>query len=211
MRRTLWWIGLCVAILSLVGAIKFFTDGREWHRRFDEWLVARPIDLPVDLSAPGTFEGSFLQTCSVTHAEVIEVVTPDTPTGGAPDAERFTGLQGVLTIMDEHGREVLREKLPPSWEILGPNSEATRVFRVRPFREGRYRLTVDVAAGAPALSGVAQRLVARYELCGLERLPGTVFLFLSAGCALACFVVTCVLIGTCLPARHRDTSAPPRT
>lgn len=199
MRRILWWVIAGTALLFAAGAALFFQQGRDWHRRFDEWLVARPVDLEVDLSVPGTFSAPLLQTCSVAHAEVFELLTPDSPV--TPDADVLEGLQGALRVTDADGREVTAETFPPSREVLGPRTEGLLLFRILPFPAGGYTVSLDVTSGAPALAGMRQRLVARYELCGMERLPGTIAYAFSAGFGLVGIVLGVILLATGLRAR----------
>lgn len=201
MRRVLWWISAGSAVLFAGGAVLFLTQGIEWHRRFDEWITARPAELTVDLSTPGLFEAELDQTCSIAHAEVFELVPADGSAAFGTDPGTLKGLEATLRIIDSGGRVVLTEPFPPTGEWLGPRSDGLVVFRVAPFATGRYRVEVDVTAGASGLAGVKQRLVARYELCGLERLPGTIAYGFSAGCGMTALLIGAVLGGMMAGAR----------
>lgn len=195
MRRVLWWISVCSAVLFAGGGVLFLTQGYAWHRRFDEWVTARPVELELDLGTPGVFEAELDQTCSIAHAEVFELVPLAEPAAPGMDPAVLDGLIATLRIVDLGGRVVLTERFPPAGEVLGPRSDGLVVFRVVPFATGRYRAVVEVEAGASGVAGVKHRLVARYELCGLERLPGTIAYWFSTGCAAAALVIGAVLVG----------------
>jgi hypothetical protein len=64
-------IGAIIAVGLLAGAVKFAIDYRRMDRQFYEWFDARPLNVAVDLSQPGTVTAPFHQTCQVSHGEAF--------------------------------------------------------------------------------------------------------------------------------------------
>lgn len=197
-------VGIGGVLLCLAGSVHFYGAANAWERRFDEWLLARPIELDVDLSAPGSFEGLFDQTCSIAHGEVIDLRIEDARGAPVEDAGVLEGLRAVVHITDQRGDEVFSERYPAPFDFTVPTGEVPALFGVWPFREGRYLLRLDVTSGAPALAGLRQRLVARYELCGLERAPAAIAFGLSVVCLVfsVCAGVPTLFVFLPIPLAH---------
>ena len=77
-------------------------------------------------------------------------------------------LDGELVAVNKQGVIDFNGTQSAPWPV-GDNLIPILFFE--PFRNGHYKLSLQVTEGIPELAGVSQRLVARYRLCGLEMLP----------------------------------------
>jgi len=175
-------VALSIAGVLLIVGVVFLFGYYHYDRQFTEWQDARPIDIPVDLSKPGTFSGRFTQTCRVAHGEGIFLIVAASALGNTSPTELLKSLRFTCVISDPGGRPVVEQKLSSeAWSGSRLEGGDIDLISFLPFPEGEYDLTLTVEQGAPALAGVEQRLQARYLLCGLERFPATVSLLLGAG------------------------------
>lgn len=176
-------LGMLAAItgLLIVGAITTGRSADAYDRKFHEWLVAAPCDLAVDLSAPGKWQGRFIQTCGVSHGEPVRLWATGPDEAPIDDIAVLDGLEGSLRIVHADGAVVAESSLPGYPGGVAPPEGAIPLAHLTPFREGEYEVVVQVTSGAPALAGAQQRLTAAYELCGLERLPAQLGELISGG------------------------------
>lgn len=193
--------------LLVVGAVRTGRSARDYDRRFEAWLVAVPCDFAVDLSAPGHWEAPFVQTCDISHGEPIRLWTIGPAGELLDDRAVLDDLSGTLRIIDSDGAVVAETSLPGHAGSVAPPEGAIALGALPPFRQGEYRVQVEVAHGAPALAGIPQRLTAEYELCGMERLPAQLGYLLSGamwvGSALA--GLTTALVAILRSAENRAT------
>jgi hypothetical protein len=162
------------------------------RRRADAAQSAEPIRIEVDLSQPGTYSGEFVHSFLGAHDEALRIQTEPTfatteearaSVAGLKGRVTFTTLEGVVA----HERELNPEWCGSSWVTHG---NAVPAFSFYGLDKGTYRMTLIVEEGAPALAGVPQTLVARYELCGLEYLPAEICVWAS----IACFLIAGVIV-----------------
>ena len=187
-------VTLSVAAVLLTVGVVFLLGYYHYDRQFAEWQDARPIDIPVDLSKPGTFSGRFIQTCRAAHGEAISLVVAPSATGGTSPADLIRPLRLRCVISDLRGLPVVEQEFRgEAWSASRFGGGDTDMISFSPFPEGEYNLTLTIAEGAPALAGMDQRLQARYLLCGLERFPATVSLLLGAGALVVAGIILLLL------------------
>jgi hypothetical protein len=196
-------IALVIAIaLFLLGA-KFFVESQNGYAQFRAWVVARPVNIEVDFSRVGTYSSTFEQTCSVSDSEIfgLEVVK----------SASLEGLEAHCIITDTNSNEAISLSLPdPNTYRKGIHFDnLVTLAGVRPFKNGTYQISISVSKGAPALSGIGQRFVARYWLCGMEQLPAA----LSRLASIICFIIGGIIMLTMfliavIKARKNKQSAP---
>ncbi len=182
--RWSWWraLGWVLVFGLAAGSAVFLIGGVRWGHRFEGWVTADPVGLEADLGVPARYSAPFHQTCAVAHAEVFGV---EFPVGAPADPEAaMRGLRATLTLEDSAGRALIREHVPdeyarrwPGWEW--PMEPLLRSEASVP--EGDYTMTLVVHQGADGLAGVRARIVARYELCGLELMPATFMNWIGIG------------------------------
>ncbi len=173
-----------LAFAFAAGAIAAGVRASRYYREFFQAFAATPAEGAIDLSKIGTTRMAFRSTYPMAHGVGLFLMLPEQPRGqaGEPAAECF-GLDGEFRISDHSGSTVWTGPIEPrvgapppgdpeSWNTVAP---AIDLASVDVFSRGDYTLTVDVRSPAAKLAGVAQRLVGRYELCGLEKLPAMVY------------------------------------
>jgi hypothetical protein len=210
-------IAIVIAVALFVFGAKFFVESQKGFAQFLAWFEAKPVDIEVDFSKPGTYSSGFEQTCSVSYSELFVLEVPesvfrnrDTDSVSLIDA-LLSKLEASCTITDSNGDEIATLALPD------PNSHRNGIFfdnlvplnEMPPFKNGTYRIFISVSKGAPALSGIKQRFAARYLLCGMEQLPAA----LSRLASIVCFIIGSVIVLTMLlmaviKARKNRQSAP---
>ncbi len=179
-----------IAALLLVCAVSsaLAVDGfHSWfrYRRMDAAAaVAEPLRLAVDLSKPGTYLGSFEQQFRHTCQQQFRLEFDGAPTTEAGWARLLEGMKATLRVFQETGPDVFTATLDDGSFVpaLATAAAVTRSPGVRrtPFSSGAYQIALKIESPAPALSGKAQFLTSRYELCGLEAMR-TGFLGLAGG------------------------------
>jgi hypothetical protein len=158
-----------IALLLAAAGVVFLLDAYRYHRDFYRWQEARPVDIPVDLSQPGEFTATFLQTCRISHGEALCLVLPHERVAGTTWPSQLSNLRFLCRILDMDGKEKMREELTDELPCGDGLLEGTiPLVWFAPFGNGTYEMTFTVTQGAPALRGVPQRLIGRYWLCGLE-------------------------------------------
>jgi hypothetical protein len=179
--------------LFLFGAM-FFIESQKGYAQFRAWLEARPVSIKVDFSKPGTYTSNFEQTCSVSHGEIFGLELPKSALDNKEINYLLEGLNANCVITDANGNEFISLALPD------PNTYRKSVYfdnlvtlnQEHPFENGTYHISISVSKGAPALSGIEQKFVARYLLCGIERLPADI----SRLASIVCFIVGGVTVLT---------------
>jgi len=165
-------VAYVVAGLLLVLAVHFFLKSGRLHREAEAWAVARPVEMPVDLSKPGHYSSSLVQVCPKCHSQVFCLSVPPQVAGKTAPTELLAGLQAKCTITDGAGKVIVSEALTSAlpWEDR-LFRRAIPLFSICPFERGTYTLSLSVTEGAAALAGVRQVFLARYRFCGIEFLP----------------------------------------
>jgi hypothetical protein len=204
-RWTIWraiWAG--VSLLLLGFGAKCFLDARRHQRQFDQWETAKPIDVTVDLSAPGQSTAPFHQTCSSSHSEAVLLRVPTNLLQTTTVTQLLAGLNAELEIIGQGAAtpiESARAELTWGQDTIGG---AIPIFFVSPFRKGDYQARLTVTSGAPALKGVPQRLEGHYLLCGIEAMPAMIGNILGLVSTIAGGLTGIIVL--CLVARGRRRS-----
>lgn len=198
-RKAVIVVQLLVCAISLALAVDGF---RSWvrYRRMDAAAVAEPLRIAVDLSKPGTYQGSFEQQFRHTCQQQFRRGFTGAPTTEAGWAPLLEGMKATLRVFHEHGPDVFTATLDENSFVPGLTTAAavTRSTGVRrmPFPGGTYQIALKVESPAPALSGKAQFLISRYELCGIEKmrtgilgLAGGIMTFIAMATAFGAFLV----------------------
>jgi hypothetical protein len=189
-HRIVW---LLIAATLIVATLYFAIDYQRKDRDFYECLDARPAAVTVDLSQPGKSTAPFKQTCALAHGEALYLVLPVATLTTQSVAQLLDGLDATITITDTHGNQVIRTKFT-DFEVGTSSTDPILLSHFDPFQNGDYVIAIDVAEGAPALLGSKQTVFAKYELCGMERLPATFAAVLSFACGIPGALVAMLVI-----------------
>ncbi len=191
-------VGVGAALMLAAGWS--FVEARIENRRVDTVRDARPVDGAVDFSKPGETASGFRQVSGISHFQYLLLELP----GRAGD--NATALVGDLRfgaeIRPREGAPIILA--PDNTAIAGEHRGAVELTRFHPPAPGDYTLIVRVQRGAPALAGIPQRLVMRYEFCGLEYFFSG--LLTLAGIA-AALVGLIIILLACLWRRRAAASA----
>jgi len=187
-------IGLVLAVLGIGLSICFGYTAVRMDADFHEWLVARPMETAIDLSEPGETTAPFHQTCGISHGEALYLECDLDDEARRNPEELLKGLAGVVVLRGTDGNEI--QTLEFSDETIRYWNDSILLAEFAPFRTGEYVATIRIDSGAPALAGKQQTIHAKYQLCGLERMPAQFSGAFAMGAGLIGLVAAvCVLPG----------------
>ncbi len=173
-RKAVIAVQLLICAISLALAVDGFRSWVRYRRMDAAAAVAEPLRIAVDLSKPGTYQGSFEQQFRHTCQQQFRLEFTGAPTTEAGLATLLEGMKATLRVFQETGPDVFTATLDEESFVpaLATAAAVTRSPGVRrmPFPGGMYQIALKVESPAPALSGKAQFLISRYELCGLEEM-----------------------------------------
>lgn len=158
-------------ILVVVGIFLLF-EAYRIRQEFYRQSETRPLDIAVDFSKTGDYTAPFSQTWRACHGQTINLRVPTNVLAGMSPSNLLASLDFKWQITDPTGKVVVDDDSSglPLWQDR-VNGDSIPLVYFRPFDLGEYMFKCIVNAGAPALSGVSQRLVCQYQPCGLEMLP----------------------------------------
>jgi len=185
-------MGFIITVSFAGAAIYFAVESYAAARNFDEWLVAEPVNVEVDLSRIGVIESPFNQTCQISHGESILLNVADAP----PDVNTLlTGLDGTLAIVDADGKSVVSASLARWHKSDSVSTDASIVLAdFLPFSNGDYTMRLEVTKPAIGLSKYKQRVHARYLLCGLEEMPAFILGVFAVGSGIVALLAGVICI-----------------
>ncbi|MCE5280037.1 MAG: hypothetical protein ABFD92_10810 [Planctomycetaceae bacterium] len=179
-------VGLVLAGVGLGFAIYLGSQARQMSAEFHQWLDARPMETGFDLSKPGEITVPFRQTCSSSHGEVL-CLKCDLPEAAKQNTEQLLkGLSGSVVIKDSQGNGIKGGEITADRSRYHDGEIILAAFA--PFSKGEYTATIRIDSGAPALAGKTQTIYAKYELCGLEKMPAGICTMLAGGAGLVALV-----------------------
>jgi hypothetical protein len=162
-----------------------------------------PICLPVDLSAPGTYRGTFRKSFGRNHADFLRLEASP-PFSSKEDLRKaVAGLSAVILVGDGASGPWQRVVKSDDWDFerWTPGEPVTIVIAV--YSVGDHDLCVRVDQPARGLAGRPHCLMGGYLMCGMEWMPSDV-LFIGAA---ICLVVGTALYVAALLIRPRRASA----
>ncbi len=165
-------VGLLVAVIGIGLSVWCARAAVRMNAEFHRWIDARPMETVIDVSKPGETTVPFHQTCSVSHGEAL-FLKCDLENQSKRNAEKVLGdLSGSVVIKDRNGSEIesvkINNKTVQDWD------GQIMLTGIAPFGSGDYVATIRVDSGAAALAEKQQTIYAKYQLCGLERMPATI-------------------------------------
>ncbi len=210
MKKPIPWgrgIAAVLAVVALCIAIPFASQWWQMRTECADAEATVLAVLPDALGTNGTVETDFAPKYDFTCKEmlVVEHELPDR--SGDNVTATVKGLRAQLTIVDRSGKAVLDEEVTddwfrPFWAKPGTNS-VLPAFPFDPVPPGEYRLRLTVKQPAMPLVGVPHRVVARYELCGIEHLATAYIGGIALVAALICLALTTgVIVVTRKKRRH---------
>jgi len=169
----------------------FLIEAYRLRQEFDRHIQARPLDLKVDLSQPGKFNGEFHQTWRACHSQTINLHVPANVIAKIPPSDLLAPLDFKWQITDSDGRVIVDNEFSGRLDWTDRfDGEAITLAYFRPFDLGTYTFGFTVITGAPQLAGIPQRLVSEYQACGLELLP----VFFTRALGIIALVVASIIL-----------------
>ena len=196
-------VGLIIAIVGIGVSIWYACIALRMNAEFYQWLDARPMESVIDLSKPGETTVAFHQTCHISHGEALYLES-DLDDESEQDTNRLLkDLSGSIVIKDLDGTDI--ESVAFNNETVQSWDGTIRIAEFAPFPDGDYVATIRVDSGAAALAGKQQTIYAKYELCGLERMPAMIAAVVALGAGIIGLVAAvCVLPGLLRCGIRRD-------
>lgn len=185
---------IIVSVICLVGVVYFAVEASRYKRHVYQAKKDEPIRLKVNLSEPGTYEGTFLHTHNSPHGQIFYIETNDVEVSYQNATDMLKGLQGRILITDDSNSVVFTKDFAASdfsfrdWQ--NPNTPSLHLLNSTRIAKGDYNLQLLIEQGAPALADKNHFFVCRYLLCGLELMPVMILRIIS----IICFVVGVVLL-----------------
>lgn len=213
MKKPIPWGRVIATVLAVVAFAAAVPSTCQWWNMRTECADAQATllaVLPEAFGTNGTVEVDFCPKYSFTCKEML-LVEHDLPNRSPETVSAvLKGLQAQVAIIDRTGKAVLEKEVTdewfrPFWADRGINS-ALPALLFHPVQPGSYRLRVTVREPAIPLIGVPHRVVARYELCGIERLAAA----FTGGIALVAIMIGLSLtMGVILVTRRRTKHSNP--
>lgn len=143
------------------------------------------MKLKLDLANAGKHTTAFEQTCAVAHAQCL-VLIPE----HAGDLPRLQAAASSVSVSIH--KDGASESLAVDLSVVESSTvQEVALARLHPVPDGLYTCSANIAASETA--ALPATLVMRNELCGLERLPGTISS--AIGWILACAGVVSLVLG----------------
>jgi hypothetical protein len=182
-----------VAAIMLVIGIYNLVGWWQLRSRCADAEVAELAAFQNAFGSMGTVQAEFNPKYNFTCKEMLLV--EHTPADRSLDDRLATldGLSAELVISDTSGNVILQRKLSkeqfhPFWTSEGAGS-CLPAFGFTPVPAGNYQLRLTVNTPARSLINVPHRVVARYELCGIEYLAA----MFMGGISLFAFIVFSII------------------
>ena len=169
-------IAVAFAGLAIVIGICF---GGSWYTISSSCDKAEAIDLASfadGFGKTGDHVAAFCPEYAFTCKEMLCVI-PDSRVLSREDAEKIvSGVNASLRIVSPSGVvvgewELTNEAFSRTWRVGLEQAGPFPAFRFSPVPPGEYTIELNVQQPAAALVEIPHRVVAKYELCGIERLP----------------------------------------
>jgi len=213
MKRTIPWGRAIATVLAVATfAVAVQSAGHWWQMRTkcaDAEATVLAV-LPDAFGTKGTTEVDFRPDYDFTCGREMLVVEHDLPNRSRDQVTATVkGLHAELTIVDGTGEAVLKEDLTDEWFcpfLLEQGTDSfLPAFPFHSVRSGHYRLRLTVTEPAVPLVGIPHRVVARYQLCGVDRIAATFMGGIALVSALVCLVLTTgVIVVTRRKRRHAN-------
>ena len=136
----------------------------------------RILDYAKSRDIPVVFGEWWLPQYAFTCKKML-CVTPDSRVLSREDAKTFvSGLNASLRTVSPSGVvvgewELTNEAFSRTWRVDLEQAGPFPAFRFSPVPPGEYTIQLNVQQPAAALVEIPHRVVAKHELCGIERLP----------------------------------------
>jgi hypothetical protein len=169
-------------------------------KKVDGAFAARLAVLPDALGKEGTMEADFCPKHGFFHGYGLVVEPIDDGIDWGKDVQKpMKGIEGNVLVLlgDKTEREIPLEAEGFFRQHLGPEGKRVLPGLSLHFgRPGNYVLRINVTKVPPALVGVPHRVVARYQMCGLERLQARVMWAIAAAFLFVGGLVSLLLLST---------------
>jgi hypothetical protein len=189
-------LGIIIVTASAACSVYFVQLSLKKHAEFQSWIVARPMQLTMDLSKPGELTVPLHQTCTVSHGEDVFLIPPAEFNADTVVEDALASLTGSVSITNADGVEIARSDIDGGSAMTWGVGGDIRLGGMYPFPKGEYNALIQIETGVPELTGTEHTLYAAYNLCGLELLPARFSAFVAFGFGITALVAAvCVVPG----------------
>jgi len=203
------WGRIIAGILSaaaFIASVLFAWECWQLCKKCVDAQVTALAVFPDAFGATGTFQADFSPKYDFTCKEVLHVES-GLPCRSYEDIGAIlAGLRAVFVIEDVRGVVVLDENLTEesfrlTWTMPGADTFPP-TFPFRPVRPGDYQIRLTVHEPAASLVNIPHRVVARYELCGVEHLAA---IYLGSIAFVALLVSVSLVISVVVVTKRRQS------
>ncbi|HQL88774.1 MAG: glycosyltransferase family 4 protein [Lentisphaerae bacterium] len=201
-----------LAAASLVVGIVHCRLYRQCRQQYEATLSAMPCKLVMDSGAAGEVSAPYQQSSQLAHGVTLYLQVPEgVAMATHEDARQALGsVFGTLTL--RQGEDIVREgDLAVQYRAEIIEAEGAKWLPVGSLDPtlplGDYTLTIHLTSPLAALAEQPMHLIARYECCGLEKLPQYVALAIAL-VALAVFVILLWPVASLSRQVRRQSRAP---
>lgn len=180
-----------VTLAALAGTIYFGLGWYRYNLKLEKWRTEVLMEVPVDFSKKGSITGHLtlttLRPCKVEFVLVLD-------TDQAIDESILKPLSGMVNITDNKGSRLFQDWL--NGDFVDKHRTIPNAFVIRSVRPWEMDpCTVDLTINNPVsqLQDVRQRVLIKYQLCGLESMVLIVYVVFASLCAIAGLIAACVL------------------
>ncbi len=189
-RRSFWFVlWTSLALLLTWSCLHFASETQRYNREWDEAFIAEPANFPIDLAKVGMTEGIFHHTFYRGHGLSFYFVTTDK---SETTRDRIEGIRGSLSILNEKREPI--ESVDPltqtsGWELPDKmNGRRIAYLFTGLGAKGDYLVQVNISSHSQSLRDQSVRVIARYHLCGCEKMISVVTCGFSIVSGLAAFI-----------------------
>ena len=159
---------------------------------------------PNAFGSNGTFQAEFNPKYNFTCKEMLLIEHVPADQSSDDVTAMIEGLSADFVISDKAGQTVFQETLTNDWVLpfweRGQTNTCLPAFLFRPVAPGHYQIRLTVHNPAHRLAKLPHRVVARYELCGIEYIA----IAFTGGISLFAFIVASIItIGIILVTRKK--------
>lgn len=167
---------LLFSVGLLVVSCVVFNDAYNLHKTLT--VMKKPVlEMAVDFSVPGEFSGKLGQVNNYFHGLNIELEIKTPETDGNAIEGFMDGVAGDITVLVDSKEIVESYSFSADDFMFNQYTSATDGFAnirlingIKEFSSEDSQLDIVIEKGASKLKGVSQRLIVKYDLCGMESL-----------------------------------------
>jgi hypothetical protein len=156
----------------VITAIFFFFKACRMRQEYNCQLATRPLDISVDFSNTSVFTAPFPQTCQACCGQAIYLQVPVNSLRDTSPSNLLASLKFKWEIINSKGKVVSNNDCLPNRHFDEKLDDGliplSYLASFNSLNLTNYTFNCTVISGAPALSGVDQRLIWKYRPCNIK-------------------------------------------